>query len=206
VFNATSHHFHVASHIVFKTLKPPDCRRSAFSSLSNFAQVSTLHCTTSTVCIQLLPHRLYFHLTPSCRPSFASFTSLLALRYRRSSHSSKLIPRVPLASFFFFCFFSFFSSNQLALDNMTPFSAALLRQRLDAVIDSIQSLRRLACRLSACPRRFPAPLSSNLPSPNAIARLSFDLIPTRYYFPCVQRHVTSLSRRFAHRIQNFETS
>jgi hypothetical protein len=45
--------------------------------------------------------------------------------------------------------FSFFSSNQLAFDNMTPFSAALLRHRFKAVIQSIQSLRRLACRFSA---------------------------------------------------------
>jgi hypothetical protein len=37
-------------------------------------------------------------------------------------------------------FFSFFSSNQLALDKMTPFSAALLRQRFNAVIVSIQFL------------------------------------------------------------------
>jgi hypothetical protein len=89
---------------------------------------------------------------------------------------------------------------------MTPFSAALLRQRLDAVIHSIQSLRRLACRLSACPRRFREPPSSNLPSPNAIPRLSFDFIPTRYYFRFVQRDVTSLSRQFAHRIQKFDSS
>ena len=125
-FNATSHHFHVASHIVFKNLTP----------LSNFAQLSTFHCTTSTVCIQLLRHRLYIRLTPSCRPSFASFTSLLARRYRRrSSHSSKLIPREPSASFFFLnnIFFAFFSSNQLALDKMTPFSAALLCSDSDSM-------------------------------------------------------------------------
>jgi hypothetical protein len=35
--NATSHHFYVASHIVFKILKPPDCYRCAHSRLSNFA-------------------------------------------------------------------------------------------------------------------------------------------------------------------------
>jgi hypothetical protein len=62
----------------------------------NFAQVSTVHCTTTPFCNQLLRHRLYFRLTPSCRPSFASFTSLLALR---NGCSSKLIPR---RKFFFF--------------------------------------------------------------------------------------------------------
>jgi hypothetical protein len=92
--------------------------------------------------MQLLRYRLYFRLTLSFRPSFDSFTSFLALRYRRSSHSSNLIPRRNF-------FFSFFSSNQLALDKMTPFSAALLRQRFNAVIGLTQSLRRLACRLSA---------------------------------------------------------
>jgi hypothetical protein len=45
-----------------------------------------------------------------------------------------------------------------------------------------------------------------LPSPNAIARLSFDLTPTRYYFRFVQRDVTSLSRRFARRIRKFDSS
>jgi hypothetical protein len=60
--------------------------------------------------------------------------------------------------------------------------------------------------LAACPRRFREPPSSNLPSPNAIPRLSFHFIPTRYYFRFVQRDVTSLSRQFAHRIQKFDSS
>jgi hypothetical protein len=92
--------------------------------------------------MHLLRHRLYFRFTPSCRPSFASFTSLLPVRYRRSSHSSRLISRQRFL-------FSFFTSNKLAFGKMTLFSAALLRQRFNAVIQSIQSLRRLACRLSA---------------------------------------------------------
>jgi hypothetical protein len=155
----------------------------------NFAQVSTVHCTTTPFCNQLLRHRLYFRLTPSCRPSFASFTSLLALR---NGCSSKLIPR---KSFFF----SFFSSNQLAFDKMTPFSAGLLRHRFNAVIVSIQSLPRLACRLSALPRRFRVPASSNFPSPNTVARLSFPLSPTRHYFRLVHCEVPSLSHKFPRR-------
>jgi hypothetical protein len=89
---------------------------------------------------------------------------------------------------------------------MTPFSVALLRQRFNAVIVSIQFLSRLACRFSASPRPFPAPPSSNFLSTNAIPRLSFDVIPTRYYFRFAQHNATSLSRRFEHRIQKFQTS
>jgi hypothetical protein len=118
LFNATSHHFHVNSHIVFKNLIPLLELRPSFH-----VALHSIHCLHA--------------VAP---------TPTLALRYRRSSHSSKLIPRVRLAIFFFF-FFTTLSANQLALDKMTPFSAALLRQRLDAVIHSIQSLRRLALPL-----------------------------------------------------------
>jgi hypothetical protein len=109
---------HVASNIAFKNLTRPDCRRSAFSPLSNFAQVfhvamhniDCLHAVAPTP----TPLPLNSFLSSFVR-SFASFTSLLALRYPRSSHSSKLISRLPLATVFFFFFFVMQSSRRTSL-------------------------------------------------------------------------------------------
>jgi hypothetical protein len=141
---------HVASNIAFKNLTRPDCRRSAFSPLSNFAQVfhvamhniDCLHAVAPTPTPLPLNSflssfvRRQFHFTS--RAAQPTFVTLFEADFPRTARN-------------FFFFFDIFWSIQLALDKMTPFSAALHRQRLHAVLyrlDEISSTVGLPLGLS----------------------------------------------------------
>jgi hypothetical protein len=105
---------HVASNIAFKNLTRPDCRRSAFSPLSNFAQV--FHVAMHNIdCL----HAVAPTPTPLPLNSFLSsfVRSPVSLHFSRcathvQSHSSKLISRLPLATVFFFFFFFVMQSSR----------------------------------------------------------------------------------------------
>jgi hypothetical protein len=152
-FNRIAHHhvccLHRAAYV--RTLADADSIAIRIFLVINASSKLSRQCpTVSTAVVTLVIYPSYHlrtsflialhtidchHATSLCSNSDSTSTSLLPLRYRRAPHSAKMT----------LCQFSFLSvtSNQLELDNMTPFNATFLRQRLDAV--TLESFSSTAC-------------------------------------------------------------